>query len=1103
MNPQMNLQPLTNLLHQRWAEAIGWTLIHFLWQGALIAGLLALVLWGLRKRSAGGRYVVGCLCLLLMAIAPVITFSIVQGDLRPPAEHAATLEQREGGPAARLPSVAFDPSLLIEPRPMRAMAGPEPALAPAAPVAALSLTERLTSCLKPWLPAFVGLWLTGVAGLMAFHLGGYLQVQRLRRRGVRASDGLARRIFCDLLTKLKISRPVLLLESACVQVPAVIGLLRPVILLPVSALTGLSPPELEAILAHELMHIRRHDYLLNLMQIVIETLLFYHPAVWWVSNRIRQERENCCDDLASALCGDTLVYARALAKMEELRAMPGNIALAASGGVLLKRIQRLLGTEEEPTMSPSRSILAVVLVVGLLLGALGWRLAAKAEEQKAPATHPAAAQAGEPRFVDNVKFVQNHGTVMTTVPAPGQALKTGDGMSGHPGAVARVSYQFLHTSDAGDVYRFQCVFPVDGPNPQTRETEIIYAGKEVIAFEDADLRIGMRPATPEDRALGGRKGEPPAMQPANAPKASTEPVVQMSQLVYGPTIERTLLPSENGKNWALDLDSGKLFDRPHELPWELKELKAWAAANGVDLVGVDVEGFQLATADLYVNSLDRISAGDVYRQVKDRDGGTPVTLRVGRHGGSVTYGFKTREGGFGILRIIPANTDEEAGDPPSPVRIQYRMIFPLGAQPDTRSAATQPANDLSWMKLDPKNMEQFWKQAPTEAKGAYDMAHNDAELVAAEALSRNNDLLGLVVLLRSQSSAGVEKYRVSTIGQTLTGRWAFLSFFTSDNLEAAEKTFQMRKVAQAAYIQNNRASATQPATRPAATRPLGAGSRTQDEMEKIQDLAIQQETLDALREIQDRELRKLTGQGVGNSDARVVELRQSIDRYGKAIESLTEQRQRAAAPPATRPAGTRPGARAELEPWLRTHLPTVTLVPCDVAEFLHSPSGLEVSITADKTVYAEGQPILVRWTIRNTTNSDRVIVWHNRYYSPVVFDIRDSAGRLYANRSGPRDLLRLGGSTAGEPERVVLRPGEAKEMSIDLRPILGHLTGRLQVMGVYSPRDAGTLPEGVIDRYARDAVRQRIPSAPFTIEIRAAKSDAGPAATLPAKDAAR
>ena len=136
-----------------------------------------------------------------------------------------------------------------------------------------------------------------------------------------------------LSRRLHIATPVKLLESTLVDVPTVIGWLKPVMLLPASALAGLAPAQLEAIFAHELAHVRRHDYLVNLLQTVVETLLFYHPAVWWLSARIRAERENCCDDLAVALCGDPVAYARALADLEELRGTGGRLVMAANGAL--------------------------------------------------------------------------------------------------------------------------------------------------------------------------------------------------------------------------------------------------------------------------------------------------------------------------------------------------------------------------------------------------------------------------------------------------------------------------------------------------------------------------------------------------------------------------------------------------------------------------------------------------------------------------------------------------------------------------------------------------------------------------------------------------
>jgi hypothetical protein len=130
-----------------------------------------------------------------------------------------------------------------------------------------------------------------------------------------------------------------------------------------STLSGLSPWQLDAILAHELAHVRRHDYLVNLLQAAVETLLFYHPAVWWLSNEVRRERESCCDDLAVELCGDRLAYARALAELEGLRLSPPRLALAADGGALMERVRRLVGA---PVRRSRRSWLVGLLALALL-----------------------------------------------------------------------------------------------------------------------------------------------------------------------------------------------------------------------------------------------------------------------------------------------------------------------------------------------------------------------------------------------------------------------------------------------------------------------------------------------------------------------------------------------------------------------------------------------------------------------------------------------------------------------------------------------------------------------------------------------------------------
>jgi hypothetical protein len=164
-----------------------------------------------------------------------------------------------------------------------------------------------------------------------------------------------------------IRRSVRVVQSTVVQVPTTLGWIRPVVLLPVGCLTRFSTGQWEAIIAHELAHIRRHDYLVNLVQSALEAFLFYHPAVWWISSQIRLERENCCDDLAVRASGDPLGYAKALTELEVWRGSVSALALSATGGPLLTRIRRLLG---EPPATRGASV-AVMLLLVLLASSLG------------------------------------------------------------------------------------------------------------------------------------------------------------------------------------------------------------------------------------------------------------------------------------------------------------------------------------------------------------------------------------------------------------------------------------------------------------------------------------------------------------------------------------------------------------------------------------------------------------------------------------------------------------------------------------------------------------------------------------------------------------
>ncbi len=279
---------IQTFLSQFWVQKLGWTLLHFLWQGTAIAVVYA-TLRGLLDRalSAQGRYVLACLALTTIAIAPLATFFLIQ----------------RGG----VPVISWSVS---------------------------------ASAWQPLLPAFVVFWLGGVLIFSTRLCCGWRFTARLRSTSHPASVEWQQTLEA-IAARVKTARSVRLLISSLVEVPTVIGWLRPVILVPMECLTGLPAEHISALLAHEMAHIRRHDYLASILQSTVEAVLFYHPAVWWISGQMRAEREACCDDLAVAACGDVLTYARALAELESHH-LARRPALAANGGSLVNRIRRLI-----------------------------------------------------------------------------------------------------------------------------------------------------------------------------------------------------------------------------------------------------------------------------------------------------------------------------------------------------------------------------------------------------------------------------------------------------------------------------------------------------------------------------------------------------------------------------------------------------------------------------------------------------------------------------------------------------------------------------------------------------------------------------------------
>jgi beta-lactamase regulating signal transducer with metallopeptidase domain/protein involved in polysaccharide export with SLBB domain len=351
---------LLDCARQPEVHRLGWTLLHSMWEGVVVAAVLAGALRAMRTASANARYLVACAGLALMFMGVVATFWIVNVPAADdaPATSSAT-------PAPHHSPIAIQQTLAL----------------PTAPAPTLSAASG-----PDFLASLAGAWMIGVLAMGIWHAGGWLMLARLRR----GQDLNHLQPMLDRLTdRLHIRAEVKLRRTIRFDVPAVIGAFRPVILLPAALLNDLSPQQVEAILAHELAHIRRHDYLVNLIQSAIETLLFYHPATWWMSAQIRRERENCCDDIASQTCGNAMLYAQALTCLEERRAAKMHLAPAISGGGRLPdRIRRVLGLTPATRRHKTRIRSVVVALLAIACAGIPVVVAAQQPSSQPDATGP-------------------------------------------------------------------------------------------------------------------------------------------------------------------------------------------------------------------------------------------------------------------------------------------------------------------------------------------------------------------------------------------------------------------------------------------------------------------------------------------------------------------------------------------------------------------------------------------------------------------------------------------------------------------------------------------------------------------------------------------
>lgn len=349
-------------------ESLALTLLHFLWQGAALAAL-AYVAMAL-CRGASARYVVGVATLALMFAAPVGTFLVLhaQGQAIPAV---IRMDYASSGDA-------------VAPTPYYISARHVPIREDNSPAYFLWLVEG---------------WFAGVILLSLRSAGGFLLVEQVRRKETIPAGEELLQMCLKLQRRMRLVRVVSYCESIHLDTPAVAGWLRPVVLLPMRALSGLSAEQLEAVIAHELAHIRRFDAFVNLFQVAVETLLFYHPVVWWLGRRIRAEREHCCDDAAVAVCGSPVAYVRALTRLAEAKAAP-EFAMAANRSPLVGRIAHLLGANQAGETFRGANLLAGVLcLLSALLAGSAFVGSIHNVHAQTPVPAPAAAPATAARPV--------------------------------------------------------------------------------------------------------------------------------------------------------------------------------------------------------------------------------------------------------------------------------------------------------------------------------------------------------------------------------------------------------------------------------------------------------------------------------------------------------------------------------------------------------------------------------------------------------------------------------------------------------------------------------------------------------------------------------
>ncbi|SDH15072.1 M56 family metallopeptidase [Chitinophaga filiformis] len=337
-------------------QAFGWALLHSFWQAFFIFACLRIVLLLWPQASSSIKY-----NLSYISLAGIFTWFSVTLYLQVEA-------------VRRVHQAAY---LMIE-------TGIRPSAAVTVPAIYKSQAELtdLLPGLEMWFPVLVAIYVAGVAVMTIKLTVDLLQLQQIKKKQVLPIDDAWEKHLQKLAAQLKIPRRVKLLISQYIQVPVMIGFLKPVILLPVAMFNNLTAEQLEAILLHELAHIKRNDYLLNIFQSIVETILFFNPFVWWISKNIRLEREHCCDDLVLTNQVQPLHYAKALVALEEYRLTVNAMAMAAADNKqhLFHRIKRIMEMKTKNINYTQKLLAVMIIAVGLV--SIAWLNPSNKDEQR-------------------------------------------------------------------------------------------------------------------------------------------------------------------------------------------------------------------------------------------------------------------------------------------------------------------------------------------------------------------------------------------------------------------------------------------------------------------------------------------------------------------------------------------------------------------------------------------------------------------------------------------------------------------------------------------------------------------------------------------------